>query len=384
MKIKRFFLALAAFVLAIVPLTTFAAAKSQQQVYVGPKEIINQNLYAAGDIVTIEGEVDGDVIAAGGSVRISGPVSGDVIVAGGELQILGPVQGNVRVAGGTVVIDSVIGKNLMVFGGDVELKSNAAVGWESLVFAGNADIRGAIQKTLRAFAGAMLIDAPIGGDVVARIGQPDGLIVSADSVIKGDLTYQAPTPATIVSGAEINGDENFTIVKADNNRIPVRQLLYTAGAAFLVVQLVALWIFGLVLIKLAPKFLEKAAKQVQADLWFNLAWGVLWSIISPVFIVVLAISIIGLPISIFLAAILTVTGLVGSIVSSLVVGKQLISWVTKKKFNAISHCQGLILGVFVMLLISLIPVFGSLLKYLIYALGFGAVLITVKKEKLIK
>jgi len=54
---------------------------------------IDDDLYAAGGTITI----NGDVIAAGGTITISGPVHGSVRSAGGTLTINGPDERNMAI-----------------------------------------------------------------------------------------------------------------------------------------------------------------------------------------------------------------------------------------------------------------------------------------------
>src|SRR5258707_5050876 len=70
-------------VLALLPAEAQAAEPRQgDTVVVGPDETINDDLYAVGGTITIQGIVNGDVVAAGGTITISGVMNGDVAVGG--------------------------------------------------------------------------------------------------------------------------------------------------------------------------------------------------------------------------------------------------------------------------------------------------------------
>ncbi|MCX6796244.1 MAG: hypothetical protein NTW06_01975, partial [Candidatus Falkowbacteria bacterium] len=71
------------FALILLPIGAQAAIyKTGSSVYVGKDLIVPDNLYAAGNTVTIDGTVKGDLICAGGSIIVNGKVEGDVIGAG--------------------------------------------------------------------------------------------------------------------------------------------------------------------------------------------------------------------------------------------------------------------------------------------------------------
>jgi hypothetical protein len=72
------------------------------------KNEVAEDVVAIGGSVHVEGEVNRDVTAVGGSVRINGRVGGDVTAVGGTVH-LGPraeVMGDVAAIGGTVIRDS--------------------------------------------------------------------------------------------------------------------------------------------------------------------------------------------------------------------------------------------------------------------------------------
>ncbi|TMF59748.1 MAG: DUF342 domain-containing protein [Chloroflexi bacterium] len=68
-------------------------------------QTINDDIYAAGGTISIDGNVNGSVIAAGGTITVSGTVSRDVMVAGGTINVTGKVGGSIRAAGGNLTIN---------------------------------------------------------------------------------------------------------------------------------------------------------------------------------------------------------------------------------------------------------------------------------------
>src|SRR5437870_4762579 len=91
------------FLMLLLPAQALAADPRQgETVVVGPNETINDDLYAAGGTITIQGTINGDLVAAGSTITISGVVNGDVIAAGGTITISGPVRGSVRSGGGNL------------------------------------------------------------------------------------------------------------------------------------------------------------------------------------------------------------------------------------------------------------------------------------------
>lgn len=137
--------------LVLVPTGARAAAADTRQgdvVTVGAGQTINDDLYAFGGTVDIQGRVNGDVVASGGTVTVQGTVTGDLLAAGGTTTVRGQVGGTVRAAGGTVTVDGPVGKDVIVAGGTVLLGPAARVG-RGRRAAGAAHYRG-WRRTARA------------------------------------------------------------------------------------------------------------------------------------------------------------------------------------------------------------------------------------------
>ena len=85
-KIKFLFIIICFGLFLILPTTVMAfVVKTGDSIYVAADEIVDGNFYAAGNSITIEGNIVGDVIGvAAQTINISGRVEGDVICAAGR------------------------------------------------------------------------------------------------------------------------------------------------------------------------------------------------------------------------------------------------------------------------------------------------------------
>src|SRR3954454_9859371 len=104
---RRAVLSLLAALLAVLlaPGPALAAeVRGGDVVVVGPGETIDDDLYAAGQSITIRGQVHGSVFAAGSSVTVAGVVPGDLFAAASTVDVPGTVAGSVHAAGGNVAL----------------------------------------------------------------------------------------------------------------------------------------------------------------------------------------------------------------------------------------------------------------------------------------
>lgn len=90
-----------------------AVIKSGNTANIGAQETINDDVFMAGDTVTVAGTINGDLFVAGSHVIISGVVNGDVYAAGETIEITGTVTDDVLVASNTAsFVRAVIGDGI--------------------------------------------------------------------------------------------------------------------------------------------------------------------------------------------------------------------------------------------------------------------------------
>ncbi len=224
-------------------------------VVVGVDEIVEEDLYAVGNSVDVRGTVDGDLIAFSGTeVRIGGLVTGDVIAVTGSVIVDGTVEGSVRATTGSVKISGSVGRDVVVVAGETEITGTVAR--DLLVWGWALNIAGSVDgfvwgQTL----GTTRISGDIGRDFEMTVGE---LEVLDGTLVAGDLGYKAPRPATVESGAEIEGQLT--------QRAPTRQNI-RVRAVMLVGAILAVLLFisgGLALFWLAPRALNRATAAVRS------------------------------------------------------------------------------------------------------------------------
>src|SRR5260221_243591 len=84
------------FILLVSPHSIVYAAtvKTGDNIFISKSHTINDNLFASGSNITIDGDIKGDVYCAGENIQINGRVDGDVICIGKTIVIKGIVNGN--------------------------------------------------------------------------------------------------------------------------------------------------------------------------------------------------------------------------------------------------------------------------------------------------
>ena len=99
-------------VLAAVPALA-ADARSGETVTIASGEVIDDDLYIAGNSIIIDGIVDGDLWAVGGTITVNGRVSGSIVAVGETVDINGDAAHTVRVGGSNLNIRGNINGDLL-------------------------------------------------------------------------------------------------------------------------------------------------------------------------------------------------------------------------------------------------------------------------------
>jgi hypothetical protein len=369
------------FTALLVPIGVLAATqKTGASVYVSKDEIVPDNLYAAGNAVTIDGNVKGDLICAGASININGKIEGDVICAGQSININGEVTGSVRLIGSSINLNNKIGRNVNVAGGFVNFGSNANVGQDVIMGAGNGEVRGKINRDLIAAGGYLIIDNEIGGDARlwvdnnAKTGkQPlatksSPLTITDKAKINGYLTYTSTENASVAQGATIKGEVKHNLPKQKE----VDKRAFAAMYGWMkIVCLFAMLVVGLVLVSL---WREEIKKITEVDKWQeklsrSLGWGLVVLFLTPFIIIILLITMIGIPLALILGGLWLIALYVSKILAAILIGRAIIErWWHKKKDSLVI---AMVLGVFVLWLLCFFPIIGFAFCFLATLWGLG-------------
>jgi cytoskeletal protein CcmA (bactofilin family) len=360
-------LALVVLILGLTPSPAAAAdIRSADTITIGTTETIDDDLYAFGSNIAINGTVRGDLIAAGNNISVDGNVTGDVIAAGNSITIRGQVGGTVRVAGQSLFVDGKITNDLVFGGNTIELTSNSRVGRDAIVGAASATLSGQIGRDLQAGSSNVKIDGGIGGNVVATV---DRLQLTDRATVGGNLKYTSKTEAQIANTSSVKG----TIVREtpqDNSTAPI-----VTGPAALVLDwvkgLIGLLILGILVVFFFPGFSRRAGEALVRSPWMSLAVGALVLIGLPILaIVFFAVGVLigGWWIGLVVLAVYGVLLALSIPIAGVGVGGAILRMTQRP----VPVWLALLIGLVVLLLVALIPILGPLVFSIACLFGIGA------------
>ena len=248
-------------------------------------DALEDDLYAVGGEVRIEGSVAGTTVAAAGTAEISGDVAGDVILAGGRVTIDGGVGDDLRAVGGTVTLAGFVTDQATIAGGTVTIGPDSAVGGRTWVAAGDLDMAGQIGGNLKVAAGTVVISGRVAGDVEVAARE---IRIEPGAVIGGNLIWRSAKPPVIAEDARIlgqvlaGGEEPTSLVDAPQADFRAG---WPVGTAIAAAALVLLWF--------NPGLVSRSTEVFRAAPGRTLLLGLAALVMAPVLAVVLFVTVLG-------------------------------------------------------------------------------------------
>lgn len=239
------------------------------------------------------------------------------------------------------------------FGEDVEVEEGETVGGSITVFGGDVLIAGTVDGSV----------AVIGGD--AKL-ESTAVVNGSLSVVGGRIEREA---GSRVTGTVTSGSQFFPRGRIFVN--PSTWFGFSLLASFL--MLIGTLALGVIVVAFIPDHTEKIAMFIAREPWQSIGWGFLLALLIIPAMILLAVTIIGIPIIPVLAIFVAVAYIYGYIAASLLIGKRIFE--VSKAVGASLIVETLV-GLLVVGLLRFIPFIGGLIGLVVGLLGFGAVMLT--------
>lgn len=281
---------------------------------------VDDDVFATGNVVNIDAPVASATVF-GGNINVNAPVAGDLIVAGGQVTVNSHIGGKVMAAGGNLNVGGNISKNALLGGGQVDIRPGTVIGK----------------------------DAYVSGGTVTNAGRVEGnLTVSAS---KFDNTGSA-------------GRVEFHQVKTEREQpeYPVNP--------FAILMTLGYLIAGLILLRFFPAMFSTIDSEVKSGTAIKTIAGFVLLIAGMILILLVAVTLIGIPLAIFMTLLLVLAVMLSGLFVSFSFGRALFDLLKFKTSDLVIFLVGFLIlnGLFY------IPIAGGLIKLVAISLGFGAIL----------
>src|SRR5271165_783695 len=349
-------------VLLALSLPGFALERRHSEfVTVAANETVDDTLLATGNIVRVEGVVNGDLLAFGGTVEVRGTVKGDLVSFAKRTVVSGTVEGNIYNFSHSFDLDGQLGHNLYGLMQSLRVNDRGHVGGGLVIGAGDVSVEGEVNRTVTVYAGNADVSGSIGREL-SMAG--DNLTLTNTARIGGNLSARVRQLKNvhIADGATITGTRAIQVRERENHF--ARPKFYFFQAVWLAAAMLVGWL-GLVLF---PGFFQASTHAVGAG-WRSLGLGFAVLAGVPVAIILTAITLVGLPASLMLLMFY----LVAIYLAKLWVGAFLGHLLLKPTGETRSDwLLGLLVGLLILTVVGFIPYLGGLVHLGVVCLGLGA------------
>jgi len=335
-------------------------------VKVAEGESIDDTVFLAGKTAIVAGVVDGDLFAAAERVEVTGTVRGNVYSAGETVTIAGEVSGNVHAAGKNVEVDTKVGGASFLAGQNVMVTegSNLARGG---FFAGESvRSKGRVGRDLHFAAETMEVSGSVERSVR---GYGSQVAVSSSGSVGGDLHVHVPSEDAVEvdDGATVSGETIIDIEEQEERRAFLHPGFYFGVLA----KALAMLLMGLVLVTLFPSLLPptpESSREVLRDMGL----GLVALVATPVVMLIIALTVIGIPVSLVLGTVYAVLIFLSTLVVAYFAAQRLPA---PNKRRLVFNTGATLLAI---LFVVAIPFVGPGLNFLVHIFGMGALVVHLR------
>jgi cytoskeletal protein CcmA (bactofilin family) len=329
-------------------------------------QVVNSSLYSYGRNIDIEGTINGDVYCAGQNVTVDATVHGDVLCAGQTVTINGHVDGSVRVVAQDFIDGATVGRSFSVAAHTAVIAKNATVGSDVSFVGQTFSVNGHVGRDIAVRASTMNINGTVGRNVTYNGSR---LAIWSKAHIIGALTYTSLQKAFIAKTAVVHGAVSKTVptVKAQSARVAL-----ASWAGSFLYFFAAMLFFGLILVLLIPQTIRVVSDEPAEHLGKTLLNGLGFNILEPIILVVLLATVIGIPLAVVAILLFLTLGVCSVPITAYYVGTLVMS----RSGNAILTMT---VGMFIVVLLLLVPFIDIFAAIGCYFIGSGAVILALRK-----
>jgi cytoskeletal protein CcmA (bactofilin family) len=345
--------------LAVVPVFALVSVAHAQRfaTNVDEGEKVHSSLYSSGNNVSIKGEIFGDVFCAGRNVVVDATVHGDVICAGQDVTVNGKVDGDIRVAGQTVNVAAEATRNATVAAGTFSLDASAKVGQDLTATGDTMNVKGEVGRDAVISGTKLVFNGPVGRNVSAK---SENITFKKDAAVAGNLTYTGSRKPAMNDGAHVAGATKEVKPEKKGSRFnfsPIFYLFFVVSALLIMLALVLFF----------PRHLQSTTDRIMKSPTRTLLIGAVASVLMPAVGVGLAVTIVGIPLTILLLLALIFAAMLSGPIAGYFVGRLIL----RNNQNAVAIA---LTGGAILFTSYFLPVIGIIFLLGAFWFGFGALL----------
>lgn len=315
----------------------------------------SKDLFQAGDKVSIEDKLDGTAFIAGNEIKVNNKIDGIGFVAGNKLTF-NANQEYLFGAGNEIVIEKDVEKDLFLAGNDIKVNGNVLR--DTYLAANTITINGNLNRNSYIYANEVTLKGTFNGNVTVYAAN----INIEGAKITGTLKYN--------KDAVIDGLNNTIKTKTYNttsNKITFKEYMYAIVSKYVHITMLAI-----VLVFVCEKLFKKSLKQTE-----DLTAKKTAILCGKGFLILIGVPMVAL--MLLLTGIFSSVGVIGGIIYGILVyianiftAYTVAHKLDKKYFKKNMNSYILmIVGLFIIYVLSYIPYIGGFVSLLSLLFGLG-------------
>ena len=333
----------------------------------GPEESLDRTTFVVAPEATMEGEAKNDSFwISQGALDLQGRFQNDVWALADSANLRGQFADHARVIGRAIQIDGIISNGVWAAGVSISCTTNSILHGDNLLAADVLSLLGNVHGNLYARGNKITLGGTITGDVYLY---GDDIVLRPGTTVLGSLRY-------ITGGQPVVLDANSQVAgELDRVEKPAE----TATSNFQFYAHLFWWIaalmVGLPFMFIFPNFTGRAVQGLRASFIKCGLFGLLGLIITPFLIIIIFITIVGIPMAFLLGASYWLIIYLGKFPVALAIGTLVLQ--RRGQISLSSAVLSLVIGLILYYSVTLVPVIGSSLQSVATAFGVGSILVAL-------
>jgi hypothetical protein len=248
----------------------------------------------------------------------------------------------------------------IVLSGDLVVPSGRSVS-TALSFNGDATIDGTVTESVIVFNGGATITGTVRQDVIVFNGP---VVIEPGARVGGDIISRQ-TPQ-VADGADVQGEITGVAARFDWEDVGL------AGRfAWWLGYSISTLILGLLLLLFAPGS-DRALSETRRRLGASIGTGLAVFFLTPIVAIILMVTIVGLPLGLFLLLALALLYTVGYVSGAHAIGRFIVK-------QPSSRYVAFLVGWGIVRVLGLVPILGGLTWTLVTVFGLGALVVATRR-----
>jgi hypothetical protein len=232
----------------------------------------------------------------------------------------------------------------------------------AVIFNGPALVEGTVRESLVVLNGDAEVSGTVRQDVIVLNGD---LVVRSGAEVGGDLVTQS-TPK-VEDGATVRGERKNVATE-----FKIDEVGFGGRVAWWIAYSISVLILGLLVLVFAPQLFPAVREAARTRLGASIGWGAGLFFLLPIGSVLLLVTVVGLPLGIFLLLALAFIYTLGYVVATIAVGGRIM----QSSARFVSFLVGWVL----LRLVALIPFLGGWLWFLGCVWGLGLLAVAIHRR----